>query len=618
MSAHLGSIESGERTGFRTGVNYPSIKDYAIIGDCRTAALVSPRGSIDWLCLPNFSSPSVFASILDSRSGGRFSVGPAGRFASRRKYLEQVPALETEFKTDTGIACLIDVMPTGDELKSLRPMHEILRIVEGVSGEVEFEIELDPRPDYGRATPALRHTSNLGWNYRWSNELLTLRTNLDLSRVDRTLHGSVRIRAGERHYLSLSYSRGDVGVFSLLGSEADGRLQSTLGEWRSWCDGRNYDGPFGAAVLRSALILKLLTYSPSGAIVAAPTASLPEAIGGDRNWDYRYCWVRDAGFTVQAFIGLGLHDEARAFLSWLLHATRLTLPQLQVVYDVYGRTRLRERELTQFAGHRRSRPVRIGNNAYSQRQLDLYGEIVFAADAYVNGGGTLDAVECRMLEGFGKFVCKQWRKPDHGIWEIRGQPRQFTFSKVMCWTALDRLLKLGEKGVLSLGSSCIDLFGRERAAIAETIEQRGFNPALSSYTSELDGVAVDASLLLMPCVGYEPKDARRIESTYDLISSRLGRDGLLYRYEQGYDGLNSKEGAFGVCTFWAVHNLACRGRVVEASRLFERSVAFANDLGLFGEEIDPESGDALGNFPQAFTHIGLINAAIALKRADKR
>ena len=286
------------------------------------------------------------------------------------------------------------------------------------------------------------------------------------------------------------------------------------------------------------------------------------------------------------------------------------------MYDVYGRTRLHEEELEHFEGYHGSKPVRIGNGAYSQQQLDVYGEVVFAADAYVEGGGTLEPVECRMLAGFGKVVCKKWRETDHGIWEMRDLPRQYTFSKLMCWLALDRLLKLDEKRVLSLGSLA-ERFRRERKAIAETIEQLGFNTDIASYASELNGAEVDASLLLMPCIGYKPADDPRIVSTYERIWQRLGRDGLLYRYERGYDGLASHEGAFGICSFWAVHHLACRGDISEAKRLFERILSFANDLGLFGEEIDPESGAALGNFPQAFTHIGLVNAALALERAAK-
>jgi GH15 family glucan-1,4-alpha-glucosidase len=594
--------------------DHAPIEHYGIVGDCRTAALVSRAGSIDWLCLPHYSSPSIFAHLLDRARGGRFSIRPSGAFKSRRKYLGPSSVLETGFETDSGTARLIDVVPIVDGLAALNPMREILRIIEGASGEVDFAIELDPRPDYGRREPRLKHGRQLGWSYLWSNEVLAVRSDIDLARAGCVLHGSVRVRAGERRYLSLCYVQGDLAVLSLLGADADRRLDRTLDWWRSWSDVCSYAGPYKAAVLRSALTLKLLSFVLSGAIIAAPTTSLPEAIGGERNWDYRYCWLRDAGLTMQAFVGLGFRAEARAFLNWLLHATRLTWPELQVVYDVYGRTRLQEQELAHFEGYRGSRPVRIGNGAHKQLQLDIYGEVVFAADVYAAAGGTFEPVERRMLAGFGEVVCKRWRQADQGIWEIRGEPRHYTFSKVMCWVALDRLLELDDKGVLSLGSSAAR-FRREKEAIAETIERRGFNASIGSYTSELDGSTVDASLLQMPCVGYKGSDARRIASTYELISRRLGRNGLIDRYEHGYDGFSSREGTFGICTFWAIHNLACQNRLAEARRLFDHALSFANDLGLFAEEIDPDTGAALGNFPQAFTHVGLINAAIAIERA---
>jgi GH15 family glucan-1,4-alpha-glucosidase len=318
---------------------------------------------------------------------------------------------------------------------------------------------------------------------------------------------------------------------------------------------------------------------------------------------------------MQALIGLGFHDEARGFLSWLLHATRLSRPELHIMYDVYGRTGLREQELDHLEGYRGSKPVRIGNSAYLQSQLDVYGEVVMAADAYLDGGGALEPVECRMLVGVGKVVCKQWRNSDHGIWEMRGAPKQLTFSKVMCWLALDRLLKFDEKGVLSLGKLA-EHFRAERQAITDVIEHRGFNSQIGAYTDELDGSKVDASLLLMPCIGYLACDNPRMISTYQLLSRRLGQDGLFYRNE-ARDNDEPREGAFGICSFWAVQYLACRGDAEEAQRLFEHLLSFANDVGLFGEEIDPHSGAALGNFPQAFTHIGLINAALAIERALK-
>jgi GH15 family glucan-1,4-alpha-glucosidase len=416
--------------------------------------------------------------------------------------------------------------------------------------------------------------------------------------------------------LSLSYAKRDIGVVAPLGGGAEHRLRTTVGWWQAWSGTLRYDGPGRDAVLRSAITLKLLTSALSGAVVAAPTASLPEWVGADRNWDYRYCWLRDAALTMRAFTGLGLRDEARAFLAWLLHATRLTWPVLRVVYDVYGRTDLRERCLDHLAGYRGSRPVRIGNGAHRQVQLDVYGEVVLAVHDYVLSGGQLQRDEARALAGLGQAVCQRWREPDQGIWEVRGVPRQHTFSKVLCWLALDRLLDLYARGQLRVPD--VAALRRERAAIAEVIEARGFNPSVGSYTAELDGNAPDAALLLMACLGYRPATDPRMRGTLDFVERRLGRgNGLLLRYEEGYDGFASPEGAFGICGFWAVDNLVGRGELKAAERRFAELLSFANEVGLFAEEIDPRTGAALGNFPQAFTHVGLINAALALARARR-
>jgi GH15 family glucan-1,4-alpha-glucosidase len=594
---------------------YPPIEHYAIIGDCRTAALVSRDGSIDWLCLPDFSSPAVFAGILDRARGGCFSIRPAGKFAVERRYLGSSAVLETTFRTDGGVVRLLDALPVLDGVESLDPMREILRVIEGVSGEVDLAIRLDPRPDYGRIRLHPRHRGRLGWCYGWSNEILLVESEAELDCSERVLCGSVIVKAGERSRFSLSYTKGDPGIVLPLGRAAEERIERTLAWWRSWTGACTYEGPHRDAVLRSAVTLKLLSFALSGAIVAAPTTSLPEAIGGERNWDYRYCWLRDAGLTMTALTELGFQDEARAFLSWLLHATRLTWPELRVLYDVYGRTKLDERQLDRLHGYRGSRPVRVGNGAYAQLQLDAYGQVLLAADAFRSAGGKLEPVEGRMLAGFGKVVAKRWREPDHGIWEIPGRPRHYTLSKAMCWLAFDCLLTLHEEGDVRLRQRDCEHFRRERQAIADAIESKAFNADLDSYASELDGGDVDASLLLLPSLRYIDAADPRMISTYERVRARLGRNGLLYRYEPGYDDLDSAEGAFGICGFWAVENLARRGNLREAERAFEHLLSFANDLGLFSEESDPQTGAALGNFPQAFTHVGLINAAVAIEKA---
>jgi GH15 family glucan-1,4-alpha-glucosidase len=590
----------------------PAIEDYAIIGDCRTAALVSRDGSLDWLCLQHFSGPSVFAAILDERRGGRFAIRAPGA-RTRRRYVGASPVLETTFKIDGGAARLTDLIPVVADAGRLQPMREVLRVIEGVEGATTFDILFEPRPDYARRRVRLTRRGALGWACGWGDEILLLHASAPLEpTADGTaLTGRVSVNAGEKIHLSLAYMDGDIAAVAPLGAAADARLNDTLLWWEEWTVRCPYDGPYRDAVLRSAVTLKLLTFALSGAVIAAPTASLPEWIGADRNWDYRYCWLRDATLTMRAFTGLGYAEEAQSFLQWLLHATRLTWPKLQVLYDVYGRTNLKEEELGHLEGYRGSRPVRIGNGAHSQTQLDVYGEVVSAAWDFVASGGALQADEAKLLAGFGKTVCRTWREPDHSIWEVRGKKRHYTFSKVMCWSALDSLLKLHERGAVKIDA---EKMRRERDAIAEAIETRGWNEAVRSYVGEFDGERVDAALLLMGCLDYKDPRDQRMRSTLARIQERLGRGKLLYRYEKGFDDLGSPEGAFGICSFWAIDNLAKRGEVKAAREAFEEMLLYANDVGLFAEEIDVDTGAALGNFPQAFTHVGLINAALALSR----
>ena len=522
--------------------------------------------------------------------------------------------LETDFTTESGSARLLDLMPIDDGGRSLRPMREVLRAIEGMVGSVEIEVRLDVQPDYARRHPRPRKRGRLGWAYVWGDEVLAVRSDIELRLEGDALVGTVVLGAGERRYLSLAYTKSDPAILPPLQQHAEERIADTIHWWREWAARCRYTGPYRDQVVRSVVTLKLLTYALSGAIVAAPTTSLPEAIGKGRNWDYRYCWLRDAGLTTQALLATGYREEAMAFLGWMLHATRLTWPELQVMYDVFGRTRLDEHELAHLAGYAASRPVRVGNDAYRQRQLDIYGEVVTAAHAALAGNGRLDNESARMLAGLGDVVCRQWQESDSSIWEVRGPLRHYTFSKVMCWAALDGLLKLHDDGTIALAPAKVEAFGRERAAIEQAIERRGFNAAIGSYASVLDGDKVDASLLLMACIGYKDADDPRMRATYDRIHQRLGRNGLLYRYER-FDGIDGVEGAFGICGFWAIDNLAKRGDLDAAERRFQHMLTHANDLGLYAEEIDIASGAALGNFPQAFTHVGLINAAVAIEQA---
>jgi len=595
--------------------SYLPIDDYALIGDCRSAGLISRDGSLDWLCLPRFDSPSIFAAVLDTEKGGRFLVRPVGEFRTERRYLANTNVLETIFRTPTGACVLRDLMPVSseeDKRAYLTPEHEVLRQLEGLEGEVEVEILYDPRPDYGRVRPLLEQRGALGLRCEVDGTSLTLRSELplELTDGDHSACGVARIRSGERKYLSLSYSMEAPAVVPLLGEAARGRIERTVRWWQEWADRCPYEGPYRDAVVRSALALKLMTYAPSGALVAAPTTSLPEAVGGVRNWDYRYCWLRDASFTLRALFALGYREEAEAYTGWLLHATRLTWPELHVLYDVFGEAKLPERQLPHLEGYAGSRPVRIGNDAHGQLQLDVYGEVINGAARFLDRGGRFDRDTSRMLNDLGRTVCRRWREPDEGIWEGRSGRFHNTHSKVLCWVALDRLIEMHEAGYLEVS---VELFRANRAEIRKEIEAHGYNERIGSYTRTFDGEEMDASLLTMPLYGYIEGKHPRMRSTSARIHEKLARDELVYRYETGTDdGLPPGEGAFGICSFWAVECVAQGGNVEAATQTFEQLLAYANDVGLFAEEIDPDTGAALGNFPQAFTHIGLINAALTL------
>jgi GH15 family glucan-1,4-alpha-glucosidase len=604
---------SSDRTA--ESASYPPIDDYALIGDCRSAGLVSRDGSLDWLCLPRFDSPSIFAALLDVEKGGQFLVRPLGEFRTERRYLANTNVLETVFRTPTGACVLRDLMSVSseeDKRAHLTPEHEVLRELEGLEGEVEVEILYAPRPDYGRVCPLLEERGALGLRCEIDGTSLTLRSEmpLELTDGDRSASGFARIRSGERKYLSLTYSMEAPAVVTLLGEIARGRIERTVRWWQEWANRCTYEGPYRDAVVRSALALKLMTYAPSGALVAAPTTSLPEAIGGVRNWDYRYCWLRDASFTLRVLFTLGYREEAEAYIGWLLHATRLTWPELHVLYDVFGEAKLPERELPHLEGYAASRPVRIGNDAQGQLQLDVYGEVINGAARFLDRGGRVDRDTNRMLDGLGRTVCKRWREPDEGIWEGRSGRFHNTHSKVLCWVAFDRLIEMHEAGKLDVS---VDLFRKERDEIRKEIETHGYNERIGSYTRTFDGEEMDASLLTLPLYDYIEGTNSRMRSTCARIHEKLATGELVHRYETGTDdGLPPGEGAFGLCSFWAVECVARGGNVEGATRTFEQLLAYANDVGLFAEEIDPDTGAALGNFPQAFTHIGLINAALTL------
>jgi GH15 family glucan-1,4-alpha-glucosidase len=595
-------------------VQVPRISDYAVIGDCRATALVSRQGSIDWLCWPRFDSPSIFAALLDKERGGSWSIAPAAGFQVERSYIQDSNVLETRFVCPGGRATLTDLMAVASEnfkRSALMADHEIVRQLACTEGEVEVRVSFHPRADYGLDPVRIRDLGKLGLRVDVGRGAYWLRCSMPLRvQPDRAI-ATFFLKRGDVLQFSLSYTEESPAVLPALGHNTQAAIERSVRWWQQWAAKATYQGPYREAVTRSALALKLLTYAPSGAIVAAATTSLPERIGASLNWDYRYCWLRDASLTVRALLGLGYMEETESFMTWLLHATRMTQPELKILYTVFGQLAPHERELKYLRGYDGSVPVRIGNDARKQLQLDVYGEVIDASAQFGQSNGGFDRSTQKVLIGFGKYVAKNWDQPDEGIWEPRFGRQNNTHSRLLCWTALDRLLAMDEKGILH--GVPRDWFTRERERIREQIQQRAWNDELNSYVDVLDGDGMDATLLRIPWYGFEEADSPRMKSTYRKVCEHLGAgNGLLFRYPR-----EPREGTFGICGFWGVEYLALGGTLKEAHQQFDALLKFGNDLGLFAEEIDPVSGEALGNFPQAFTHIGLISAALTLAEQER-
>jgi GH15 family glucan-1,4-alpha-glucosidase len=601
----------------------PMLSDYALIGNSCSAALVSKYGSIDWCCLPEFHSSSVFAALLDRKKGGYFSIAPVQENKSSQRYLPDTNVLETSFTTEGGVVKIIEAFTAmSEETKkaALFPDHEILRIVEGVTGAVRMKLDYSPRVFYGRDIPVLTDRKKLGVHFGWKENICVLLTTLDPDKIKIEFNAGravaeFDVKQGERIIFSLSYSNQSPAVLPELKETAWTRMQQTIHYWRDWIGKINYAGVYEKEVRRSVLALKLLAHAPSGSIIAAPTTSLPETPGGERNWDYRFCWLRDASFTTRVLVKLGFEEEAHAYMNWILHATQITRPKLQVVYSVYGHSRLKEETIDWLAGYKNSKPVRIGNKADGQFQLDIYGEVLDAVYTYAPLVKKFDKDSKKFVIGLGEVICKLWSKPDNGIWEIRSSLVHHTHSKVMAWVGLDRLIKLCSK--YEWNEAPVRKFTNTADAIRNSIEQYGYNSSLVSYTRELNGNNIDASLLTLPLVEYcDPASARMI-STAELIYERLSKNTLIYRYRDVNDGLAGEEGSFVVCNFWLAENLVKSGNLKEAIKVFDTVLKHASPTGLLSEEIDPESHILLGNYPQGFSHIGLINAALSINEANK-
>jgi GH15 family glucan-1,4-alpha-glucosidase len=606
----------------RSGESLP-VGDYGLLADCSSAALVSRYGSIDWLCLPRYDSPAVFARILDP-DAGHWSIAPTADFTSERRYADGSLVIETTFATDSGRVRVRDAMAFADgqrghDLGSEAP-HEILRSVEGVEGSVELEMVLAPRPEYGLVRPLFRATDTGGRTFGGPNQIV-VSAGAPVAIEGATMSARFTVEAGEAVGFALRWGPPEYAPPAATDPDTvPARIDDTIEGWRSWdAEHDVYRGPRRDLVRHSARVLKGLTYHPTGAVVAAPTASLPETVGGERNWDYRYAWIRDASLTLEALYIGACSDEAEEFVSFMTSAAGGSAGadgSLQIMYGIAGEHDLSERVLPHLRGWRDSTPVRVGNGAWNQVQLDVYGELLNSLYLYRENLGALHPEIQRFAADLADTAARRWREKDQGMWEMRGEPLHHLSSKVLCWTALDRAVKLAPQ----LGEHArTEEWTKARDEVREAILTRGWSEAKQAYAQAFDSDALDGAQLLMPMLGFLPGDDERMKSTIEAIASELTEDGLVLRYKNvegvNADGLSGEEGTFVICSFWLVSALALAGEVERAEALFDQLAGYANDLGLLAEEIDTRNNELLGNFPQAFSHIGLIVAAHHLDQA---
>lgn len=603
-----------------------SIGEYGLLADCNGAALVSLAGSIDWLCLPRYDSPAIFARLLDP-DAGHWSITPAGDYRVERRYLHGTLVVETTFITATGRVRLIDAMAFAHGQRvhdlGLDSPHEVLRLVEGVGGTVDLTMELAPRPEYGLIRPLFRPTAGGGETPLGPNRIAVL-AGVPTTIEDATMRAAFRVGVGQRAGFALRWAAVDAAPPEVCPSDqVSVRVADTVEAWRSWETAHDvYQGAHRDMVRLGSRVLKGLSYRPTGAIVAAPTTSLPEAIGGERNWDYRYAWVRDASLTLEALYIGACSDEADRFVAFVTSAAGGRVREdrhLQIMFGVGGEHDLTERTLPHLRGWRDSRPVRIGNGAWEQSQLDVYGELLSALHLYREKLGAFEPEAQRFVADLADAAAQRWRHPDAGMWEMRGPLQHHLSSKVLCWVALDRAVALAP----GLGAHARAAeWAAERDEIRAAILARGWSERRQAYAQALDSDELDAAALLMPIVGFLPAADPRMRSTIEAIARDLTAGGFVLRYRNqaglNPDGLSDEEGTFVICSCWLVSCLAMAGELERAEELFARITGCANDLGLLAEEIDPETGDLLGNFPQAFSHIGVITAAWQIEQARDR
>lgn len=592
---------------------YAPIEEHGLIGDLQTAALVARDGEIDWFCCPRFDSPTVFASLLDAERGGHFRLHPVGDdFVTRQIYMPDTAILITRFMSEDGVGEIIDFMPLPDDPQRATPHHELFRLVHVVRGRMRFRIDCTPRFDYGRADHDL-HMMEGGALFETEGLRLSLSTGIPLTPSDGGVVGEVDLSAGQARGLVLR-SGPDATPTRLNPAALWEAVERTGGFWRNWVNASSYRGRWREEVMRSAMTLKLMTYAPTGGLVAAPTAGLPEQIGGERNWDYRYTWVRDSSFSVQALLGLGYTEEAAAFTRWISDRVREhegdASGPLKIMYRVDGSSDLVEEELEHLSGYKGSRPVRIGNGAADQLQLDIYGEVLGCLALADSCGATVDNTDWEHIAAMVDWLSQNWDRPDEGIWETRGGAQDHVYSRVMSWVAFDRAVRMSnDKG----WPGSVGEWAANRDAVYRQIMAKGWNPARRSFVQHYGSDVLDAALLVMPTCGFLSPSDPRWRSTLNAMRNELVSDSLMYRYNPSAspDGLAGDEGTFSICTFWYVQALAHTGMVEQARWTLEKMFGYANHVGLFGEELGLR-GEHLGNFPQAFSHLALINAAVDL------